>query len=188
MLTVPLIVFVVLAILAVASAILVILSPDPVHSALWLILNLVTLGVLYYTLNASFLMAVQLIVYAGAIVVLFLFVVMVLNARGEEAWSRRLPWLRGFGTFAAALFFVAVWWAVKAAAQSETTGAPEGTPAAVGMALYTDYLLPFEATSVLLISALVGALYLGRSDARKRGSVPDRRTVEGVAPKEASDV
>lgn len=186
--TVPLIVFVILAVLAVASAILVILSPDPVHSALWLILNLVSLGVLYYTLRAPFLMAVQLIVYAGAIVVLFLFVVMVLNARGEEAWSRQLPWLRGLGTLVAVLFFVAVWWAVKAAPAQETGGAPEGTPAAVGMALYTDYLLPFEATSVLLLSALVGALYLGRSDARQRGAIPDRRPAESVAPKEASDV
>jgi len=144
---------------------------NPVHSALSLIVNLMSIAVLYYTLNAPFLMAVQLIVYAGAIVVLFLFVVMLLNSSGEEAASPTLAWVKPVGVVSALGFLLAVAYVLKvdlpaSAASHEVVG----DPAAIGRMLYRQYLLPFEATSVLLMAALVGSLYLGRRFDKGDGS------------------
>jgi NADH-quinone oxidoreductase subunit J len=154
------------AFIAVIAAVMVISRDNPVHSALWLILNLVCLAVLYYTLQAPFLMAVQLIVYAGAIVVLFLFVVMLLSSKRQAGGAPGpLAWLSPASIVAALLLAVAL----LVVAISQPTGIAEnakeavvGTPANVGLVLYRDYLLPFEATSILLLAALVGAMYLGR--------------------------
>jgi NADH-quinone oxidoreductase subunit J len=161
----PVIIFILVAFVAVTSAVMVITQKDPVHSALWLILNLVSLAVIYYLLNAPFLMAVQLIVYAGAIVVLFLFVVMLLAAGKEEGAHPHLGWLRPAAWIAAAAFLVGivtVGWLQIAPPDSGGTPTPMGDPASIGRLLYSRYLLPFEATSILLLAALVGALYLGR--------------------------
>lgn len=154
--------FVIFALIAILSAVMVISSANPVHSAIWLILNLVCIAVLYLTLNASFLMAVQLIVYAGAIVVLFLFVVMVLSPRKDDAGHAHMPWLRPLGLAAAALMFAAFVWMLKVDSSANAVSSVHGGPAEIGRLLYTKYLLPFEATSILLLVALVGALYLGR--------------------------
>jgi NADH-quinone oxidoreductase subunit J len=159
------VIFVLVAVMAVFSAVMVITPGNPVHNALWLILNLMSLAVLYYLLSAPFLMAVQLIVYAGAIVVLFLFVVMLLGSRGEAGRHPHLVWLRpsawvGVGVFLSALLVVGSLEVSRG--QEGAMTALVGDPASIGRLLYTKFLLPFEATSILLLSALVGALYLGR--------------------------
>jgi NADH-quinone oxidoreductase subunit J len=145
--------------------VLVIRLPNPIHSALALIGNLVSIAVLYYTLNAPFLMAVQLIVYAGAIVVLFLFVVMLLSSRGEVHARKHLMWLAPAAWIGALLTFLGAFAMIamdggRVARPSDAVVV--GDPASIGVLLFGKYLLPFEATSILLLAALVGAMYLGR--------------------------
>ena len=161
----PVVIFILVAFVAVFSAVMVITQGNPVHSALWLILNLVSLAVVYFLLNAPFLMAAQLMVYAGAIVVLFLFVVMLLASGKEPGIHPHLTWLRPAAWIGGAIFLagiVSVGWMQVAPPQPNGTTAPLGDPASIGALLFTRYLLPFEATSVLLLAALTGALYLGR--------------------------
>jgi NADH-quinone oxidoreductase subunit J len=152
---------------------MVVRSANPVHSAIWLIVNLMSVAVMYYALNAPFLMAVQLIVYAGAIVVLFLFVVMLLGPSREEGAHPHLAWLRPAAFAGAALLLlclVAVAWHQTGDTASGTAAELIGDPASIGRRLYTVWLLPFEATSILLLAALVGALYLGRQNSREPGA------------------
>lgn len=181
------IVFYVTAFLAVVSAVMVITRENPIHSVLWLILNLVSIAVLYLTLRAPFLFAAQMIVYAGAIVVLFLFVVMMLidkEQMPETAKSAR--WLTP-ATFAAAALLTCALLLVAFAFSNGTPMGPAviGTPTQVGRVLFRDYLLPFEATSLLLMTALVGALYLGRHGAEQDGEGEVPEDADGVSP--ASD-
>ena len=160
------VVFYLFAFIAVFTAVMVVSRDNPVHSALWLIVNLISIAVLYYTLNAPFLMAAQLIVYAGAIVVLFVFVVMMLSSGVEERSraNRPIGWVRPLGIALTLLFLLAVLVAIRVAPDTALLGTvvTEGTPFAVGRILFRNYLLPFEATSILLLAALVGAMYLGR--------------------------
>lgn len=177
----PAVIFVLAAIVAVFAAVMVITPGNPIHSVLWLILNLVSLAVMYYVLSAPFLMAVQLIVYAGAIVVLFLFVVMLLGSRFEPGAHPHLGWLRP-AAFVAGILFLAGLIAVARLDGSSATVAgalpPVGDAASIGRKLYTTWLLPFEATSILLLTALVGAMYLGRHG--DRGTVNDFGGTEDV--------
>lgn len=164
------VIFIIVAVVAVIAAVMVIRSDNPVHSAIWLILNLVSLAVMYYALNAPFLMAVQLIVYAGAIVVLFLFVVMLLAPSRDDGAHPHLGWLKPSALGAAALLLVSLIvlaWSHAGGTGPSTADTLVGDPASIGRELYTVWLLPFEATSVLLLSALVGALYLGRQEGRQ---------------------
>jgi NADH-quinone oxidoreductase subunit J len=164
-LTAQAVVFYLFAFIAVFSAVMVVSRDNPVHSALWLILNLISIAVLYYTLNAPFLMVAQLIVYAGAIVVLFVFVVMMLSSTRDERArpSRVISWVGTLGIALAFLFFLAVFLAIRTAPDTALMGAPvEGAPLEVGKLMFRKFLLPFEATSILLLAALVGAMYLGR--------------------------
>jgi len=165
-LTAQAVVFYLFAFIAVFTAVMVVSRDNPVHSALWLIVNLISIAVLYYTLNAPFLMAAQLIVYAGAIVVLFVFVVMMLSSGVEERSraNRPIGWVRPLGIALTLLFLLAVLVAIRVAPDTALLGTvvTEGTPFAVGRILFRNYLLPFEATSILLLAALVGAMYLGR--------------------------
>lgn len=173
-------VFYFFAFLAVGSAVMVVILDNPVHSVMWLILNLIGVAVLYFTLQAPFLMAVQLIVYAGAIVVLFVFVVMLLMRQGHLTGTGPLAWLRPasfIGVLLLAMLLLTVAFVQPQNSANAWGGAVVGTPTAVGHVLYRDYLLPFEATSVLLLAALVGALYLGR-----HSRVPESE--EGLEPLE----
>ena len=167
------VVFYLFAFVAVFAAVMVISRDNPVHSALWLILNLISVAILYYTLNAPFLMAAQLIVYAGAIVVLFVFVMMMLSTQEERRRrDKAIGWVRPLGVGFAVLFFIAVFIAIQVKPDTALlTGAVEGTPYAVGRTLFRDFLLPFEATAILLLAALVGAMYLGRHG--DRGEMDD---------------
>jgi NADH-quinone oxidoreductase subunit J len=168
-----LVVFIITAIIAIIGAVAMLLSRNAVHCALFLLLNFSSIAVLYLLLQAPFLFAVQLIVYAGAIIVLFLFVVMLLGAeRSEEegdrnAWQRPAALVLGLLLFGEALYvFVS-----RSGAALQASGASDpnfAAPASIGAALFSDYLLPFEITSVVLLAAIVGVVVLHQRD---RGEV-----------------
>ncbi len=157
-----LVLFIVFGLLALIGAFGVLISQKPVHSALFLLLNFVMLGFLYLVLGAQFLAASQLIVYAGAIVVLFLFVIMLIGsdtvgdfvAKGRTL-SRYLSIILGV------LFLAGVGYAVGARAFPPAAGAPDfGTTEAAGKVLFTQFLVPFELVSILLLVAMIGAIVL----------------------------
>jgi len=162
-------VFAVSAAIVLAGAIGVVVARNPVHSALMLVMTLFGIAVLFVLQQASFLAAVQVIVYAGAIVVLFLFVIMFLGVDKEENVAAE-P-LRGQRPLAVALVAlgttgllllgqVSRWTTGQHSVAGSDTGAPNVN--LIGKSLYTTYLFPFEATSALLIIAVVGAVVLAR--------------------------
>ena len=161
-----LILFIIFAMFAVASALALIFQTHPVNSALSLIGVMISLAILYLLLGAEFIAAAQLIVYAGAIMVLFLFVIMLLNA-GEERNPWKAPimarlaapvllWLAG-----CAVYVILGLPGYKSVSFGAFTG---GGPKEIGMAIFTKYLLPFEVTSVLILIAIVGAMVLARKE------------------------
>ena len=164
--------FIILAAIAIAAALGMLLSRNAVHSALFLVLNFATIAVFYIVLNAPFIAMVQVIVYAGAIVVLFLFVIMLLGAErlralgtisGGDRWQRFLA-----GLLALALVGVTIVALLQAGGSgSETIPLIDSSPAALGLELFGSYLLPFEVTGVLLLAAMIGVVVLGMS--KKRG-------------------
>jgi NADH-quinone oxidoreductase subunit J len=165
----PLILFFVCAFIAVLGAALLIVSREPIHSALSLILVMISLAVLYVLLGAEFIAAVQIIVYAGAIMVLFVFVIMLLNAHEEERtdWSKMAKYA-GVPLGVALLFWLAHWMAHSGigAASAAGSGAGIASFSTVDLAkeIFRQYLLPFEATSILILIAILGALVLARKD------------------------
>lgn len=165
--TVPLLVFFVVAALAVLSAIGLIVRKNPIHAALFLVVNLFCVAVLYLQLQAEFLAAAQVIIYAGAIMVLFLFALMVLVPGREEMGPdpRRAQRMLAFPL--GAILLIEVGLMVRAALRSGGTAeapkaAPPGGVEAIGRMLFTDYLFPFEVTSILLLAAIVGAMVLAK--------------------------
>ncbi|MGH7383780.1 MAG: NADH-quinone oxidoreductase subunit J family protein [Candidatus Rokuibacteriota bacterium] len=153
--------FAVLALIAVGSAAGLLLRKNPIHGALFLVVNLGSVAALFLTLRAEFLAAVQIIVYAGAIAVLFVFAIMVLIPGKEETGPDPLRRQRWLAVPVAALFLVLVALMLRSVVLS---GAPKppvaGGTHAVGRVLFTDYLFPFEVTSVLLLAAIVGVMAL----------------------------
>lgn len=156
--------FVVLAVLAVASAIVVVAHKNPVRSAVALAFNLVSIAGFYLLLEAQFIALLQVIVYAGAIMVLILFVIMLLNLREE-----RLP--HPAGTFQKPLAVVLCAVLFVAIARAIWRGGPASFPAveagygsvkSVGDALFSSFWYPFEAISLLLVAAMVGAVLLAK--------------------------
>ena len=158
------VVFALLALVAVASALGLVLKRNAIHGALFLVVNLGTVAALYLTLRAEFLAAAQVIVYAGAIMVLFVFAIMVLIPGKEETGPdlrrpyRLLAIPVGAGLLVE-LALILAWRGGRAAAPAAPT--PGGVEA-IGRLLFTDYLFPFELTSVLLLAAMVGVLVLAR--------------------------
>jgi NADH-quinone oxidoreductase subunit J len=167
------VVFWVFAPIAVASAIGMLMMRSAVYAALFLIVNLFCLAVMYLLLDASFLFAVQIIVYAGAIMVLFLFVIMLLGVDRGDPVRDRLSWQRGLvyvlaGGFVLELFFAiraGIGFATRAPAGFEAVNQP-GNTQAVAQVLFEDYFFPFEVTSVLLIVASVAAMVLAQRRSR----------------------
>lgn len=153
-------IFLIFALLAVVCGLNVVLRRHPISSALWLIGVMVSLAVLYGLLGAHFLAVAQVIVYAGAIMVLFVMVIMLVSAGAERrSTASRMAQVLGLPLMAAllgALGYVA-WRAAPAAA---TVGPRKGTAHDVGSALFTTYLLPFEVTSLLVLIAILGAVVL----------------------------
>ena len=190
----PLLVFMIVGTIAVASSILVVAMRNPVHSALFLLLTFLCVAVLFVMKGAEFVGAVQILVYAGGIMVLFLFVVMLINVRHlpEERVTSKF-WLAGIGMGLAVfvLFFAMVRTGVYHAPVNRpdalksvntyrrqrvrhkdgtvtrrrvVTRTVVGNSEAVGMALYSDYLVPFEVASLFLLVAMVGAIVIGKRE------------------------
>lgn len=160
-----LILFFPLAILAVVTAIAMLFSSNAVYAALFLILNFASVAVFYLILSAPFIALAQVTVYAGAIMVLFLFVIMLLGAertgRTPSAWwLQPLALVLGLVLLVEALFFV---FSQRGAFPVGGTPSPTfGSPVIIGEVLFSQYLLPFEVTSILLLTALIGAIVLSR--------------------------
>ncbi|HEX3177165.1 MAG TPA: NADH-quinone oxidoreductase subunit J [Methylomirabilota bacterium] len=156
-------VFAVLALIAVGSALGLVLKKNAIHGALFLVVNLGTVAALYLTLHAEFLAAAQVIVYAGAIMVLFVFAIMVLIPGKEETGpDPRRPY-RVLVVPVAAALLIELAFIVGAGRGVASAPAPAaGGVEVIGRLLFTDYLFPFEVTSVLLLAAMVGVLLLAR--------------------------
>lgn len=150
-----------LSICLLVSAVSVVAARSPIVSALALVCNLVTVAAFYAVMNAHFLAAVQILVYAGAIVVLVLFVLMLLNVKEE---SRRVAdiALRVGAALVTCLFLVLVLPLLVDGPGSQHSQAPEGTVRAIGMMVYTEYVYCFEVASILILIAVVGSVTLGR--------------------------
>lgn len=163
-------IFVPAAVLALAGGVGVITARQPVHSALALLVVLASLAVTYLLLAAQFIAALQVIIYAGAIVVLFLFVIMLLHAQSGEAARQKLPHQRG-----AAFVFAALYLAVLLVATLGAAGplgplaAGFGTAQMVGESLFVTYLLQFELASIILLVGIVAAVVLGRRESPDAG-------------------
>jgi len=172
------IVFYGLAAVAVAGAVGVIAFRAPVHAALSLLGTFLGVAGLFVLMEAEFLAAVQILVYAGGVMVLFLFVIMLVKARtlpDEPQYLVRLaPAAIGLGLLLAVLVGVGVWAAAHGApadpaALRQVQGAALGNTEAVGWSLYRDYLLPFEVVSIVLLVAMIGAIVMGRRESPKEG-------------------
>jgi len=159
--------FLIIAGLAVAAALGLVLRKNAIHGALFLVVNLGSIAALYLMLGAEFLAAAQIIVYAGAIMVLFVFAIMVLIPGKEETGpDPRRQWRLLAAPLGGALLLELIMLVVgRAAAPVPTAATAPGSVAAIGRLLFTDYLLPFELTSVLLLAAMVGVMLLARSRA-----------------------
>ena len=207
----PLLVFLVIGTIAVASSILVIAMRNPVHSALFLLLTFLCVAVLFVMQGAEFVGAVQVLVYAGGIMVLFLFVVMLINVRHlpEEKVLSNF-WKGGLLVFVALfVLFTAI---VRPGVYHEPVGKPHrlksvyqhrtrrlrnpdgtvtrqpyvlykrpvGNSEAVGMALYREYLVPFEVASLFLLVAMIGAIVIGK---RELGAVEEETALQYMLEK-----
>jgi NADH-quinone oxidoreductase subunit J len=154
---------------AIACAALVIFQPNVVYSALFLIGTLLALAGLFLLLSAQFIAIVHIIVYAGAIMVLFLFVIMLLDLGRDPAGTEQLQYQRGLGIGLAVIFLVELALVVSLGALAGVHEGPLpasfGYTEVLGRMLFTTYLFPFEATSILLFVAAIGAVVLGK----KRG-------------------
>ena len=165
--TLPQVFFAYFAAAIVVLSIIVITRRNPVHSVLFMLLLFFHISGLYLFLNAEFLAAVQVIVYAGAILVLFLFVVLLLNLR-EELLERRYTGTWPLGLILAATLFISLYVSLKPL----TTGPQgefspevvkaEGNTVVLGKVLYTSYLFPFEVASLVLLVAIIGAIVLAK--------------------------
>jgi NADH-quinone oxidoreductase subunit J len=179
------VVFVVASALAIVSALGVVLSGNPFHSALSLIGNLVALAAMYLLLQSDFLAAAQVIVYAGAVMIMFLFVIAYLGGRAEEPLRSR-PWYQTVGAIIAAVAIVAeLGFAIEQQAFGDgaTVSDVFGAPQAVAARFLGRYVLTFEATSVLLLIAAVGGVTLGaRAPARREAGVVGAFEVERPEP------
>jgi len=162
------IMFGLLAVTAVVSAVLMITRKNPVYSILWLVLAFFCFAGLYVLLGANFLAAIQIVVYAGAIMVLFLFVVMMLNLREPEKLEERSPLWVGMGTIVGLglglvllAYFVRSKAGVGMVEPSEQAYAM-GSATWLGKELFTTYVLPVEIAGVLLLAAVIGAVALAK--------------------------
>ena len=162
--------FIIFAVIAIASALNILLQRNPLYSALSLIGTLLSLSALYLTVHAQFIAAVQIVVYAGAIMVLFIFVIMLLNVPKDQPQLEKQKGLRYLAIPFAGLMIAEMFYVlrpIRLTALPIQAGNAEqavGTTWSIGTALFTDYLLPFEVTSVLILMALVGAMVLARRE------------------------
>jgi len=165
--TLPEILFYVFAFLTLVCGFLVVLNPfstNPVTSAMFLVLTIASLAVLFVLLHAFFLAAVQILVYAGAVMVLFLFVIMLLDLPAEERRRIKKSGIVLGLISVGAILAVALQSLLHSPLQSEAAPTLEGATAPLGALLFRQYLLPFEIVSVLLLVAMVGVVLLSKKD------------------------
>lgn len=159
--------FFLFAVLALAGALGMLIARNPVSSALWMVLNLFSVACLYLTLHAQFIGVIQIIVYAGAIMVLFLFVIMLLNLGDiprlpDFDWRRGAAFLAGVAVLAQLLYAVALGLGVMPSAVTPEEAAVNGSAEAIGLVLFTDYAFSLQIIAVLLLAATVGAVLLAK--------------------------
>ncbi|HYV07184.1 MAG TPA: NADH-quinone oxidoreductase subunit J [Blastocatellia bacterium] len=161
--------FILFAVLALASALNILVQRNPLQGALSLIATLASLSAVYITLQAQFLAAIQIVVYAGAIMVLFVFVIMLLNEPKDQPQIEKQKWLRYLAIPFAGLLIAEMFYVIRSVKPvtlpvTPAEGDAVGTVSSIGKALFTTYLLPFEVTSVLILMAVVGAMVLARRE------------------------
>jgi NADH-quinone oxidoreductase subunit J len=163
------ILFIILALVAIGSALGMLLSKNAIYSALFLILNFGTVAVFYLLLNAAFLAFVQVAVYAGAIMVLFLFVIMLLGADQHQYAIRSRGWQLylsvGLGVVLITAVFAALY-SSYVAPQTPLSGEPI-TPQMLAIAMFENYIFPFEVTSILLLVAVIGLYVMSKRMVKK---------------------
>ncbi|MCB0044404.1 MAG: NADH-quinone oxidoreductase subunit J [Caldilineaceae bacterium] len=160
----PILFFILVGALSIATAVGVVSSRQPIHSALFLLVNFITLAIMYVSLEAQFLAAVQVIIYAGGIVILILFVIMLMGSedvpvdRIDSSWASIAA--LGLGMLMAATLLYS--FMADFLFQAEPNTLAGGAPYAIGMTLFTRYILAIEMVAILLLVALIGALLLAR--------------------------
>ena len=156
------------SIVAVASAIMMIVHRNALYSALFLIITLFALAGHFVLLNAPFVAAVHIIVYAGAIMVLFLFVIMLLDLKSDRGGEKPRRWSLSLGILLTVILVVELGLMLRSGVQSSFGSVPSqakiqlGSTEAIGQLLFTKYLFPFEIASVLLLSAIIGSVILAK--------------------------
>lgn len=185
------VVFFILALIAVATAIGTILSRNAIYAAMLLVLNFATIAMLYLILGAPFIALSQITVYAGSIMVLFLFVIMLL---GAERLQRGGGAIRGhaFVAISLALILVATFVYYLFLRMGDLTSIAElpanyGAPEAIGQLLFSRYMLPFEVTAVILLAAVVGSIILAKPDQPSPGRMARGISTETHAPAGAQE-
>lgn len=165
--------FLALAVVAVASALAMVFARNAIHAVLFMVGNFATVATLFLLLDAPFLAAVQVVVYAGAIMVLFLFVVMLMGPNPAPLWEQ-IPGQRPLGLLFGILLAIGLITAVNIDQLTGVTGNAAaiieqvGQPTALAGHLYRNYLLPFEITSVLLLIGMIGAVILAKREKQER--------------------
>lgn len=162
-----LIFFFILAILSIISALLVITRRNPIPSAMFLVLNFFILAGIYLTLSAQFLAIIQILVYAGAIMVLFIFVIMLLNLSDEEKLKEKMSMKKIIRiilsiTLIAEIIYILGYSQVGQNINQSPESVKIGTVQEIGRQLFTTYLFPFEITSILLLAAIIGSVILAK--------------------------
>ena len=166
-----LVLFVIFGTIALAGAITMVVHPNPVYGALGLMATMLSIAVFYVVNSGHFIAAVQVIVYAGAVMTLFLFVIMLIGVDRAESLEERLPFQRQVGIGLGIVFLVLIAliggnaWITAPKAEA----APNGTVENIADLLFTEWLLPFEVTTLLLIIASIGAVALAQFGPRRRG-------------------
>lgn len=161
-----LIFFLILGVLSIGAAVSVVLMKSPIASAMSLVVHFVALAGLYLSLNALFMAAIQVLVYAGAIMVLFVFVIMLLNMGAEQKLRDNLFSRQTFGIFLTLIFGGGILFLISRTLLENPTArsgiVDTGSVQAIGTALFTDYVYPFEMVSLILLAAVVGAVVLAK--------------------------
>jgi len=170
--------FWILAIGTIFSALMVITSKNPIYSVLWLIVTFFTISGHYILLNAQFLAIVNIIVYAGAIMVLFLFVIMLMNIT-RDTEPQKSKWLKIIGALAGGCLLLVLVAALRHTEEQMTelgTG-DIGLIQNLGKVLFTEYVVPFEIASILFLTAMIGAVVIGKRD---DGNVVNKKSLQKI--------
>ena len=160
-------IFYFLSFLAILCALMVVVSKNPIHSVLYLIITFFAIAGHYVLLNAQFLAAVHVIVYAGAIMVLFLYVIMMLNLNAEVE-PHKSKWLKFAATISGGILMIVLVGALRNSTDNLIAGDGEsvGMIKGLGQTLYNDFMLPFEISSILFLVAMIGAVMLGKKEVK----------------------